>query len=223
MSLSPRAAFSLVELLVVIAVVAILAGMLMPAISMVRQTAQGARCQSNLRQLVLGAIAYSGENDGLMPQAVVPGGRTWYMDWDQCLGRYLGLQWQAAGYWRGTIFSCPAETIGYSGTGMGYAINAGLNDPTARRGWPTLAQMGKSTKIIAFADGCRIGTENPYNAGGSYVFGGYQADANSGKPEFAIDWRNHRQSANLAMADGHVEAGRFAGIPSVSIVLKSEE
>lgn len=202
---------------------AILAGMLIPAIGMVRQMANGMRCQSNLRQLVMGAVTYSEENEGLMPMAVVPDGHTWFTDWDQCLGQYMGLRWQSGGYWRGSIFACPSETSGYSGIGMGYAINGGLNDPTARRGWNVLVQMKRPSMTIAFADGCGMGVENPHDARGSYVFGGYPADANAGKPEFAIDWKNHKKTANLAMVDGHVEAGRFSGVPSAYIVMRSEE
>jgi len=56
-------AFTLVELLVVIATIAILAGMLLPALSRAKAASQSAVCQSNLKQLVLGWILYAEEND----------------------------------------------------------------------------------------------------------------------------------------------------------------
>ena len=59
-----RRAFTLLELLVVISIIAVLAALLLPAIGMVRTAAQGARCQSSLRQIGLAAMAYADDNDG---------------------------------------------------------------------------------------------------------------------------------------------------------------
>ena len=58
--------FTLIELLVVITILAILASMLMSGISLVRNAAQKVSCQSNLRQMGMAIIAYSGANEGLV-------------------------------------------------------------------------------------------------------------------------------------------------------------
>jgi prepilin-type N-terminal cleavage/methylation domain-containing protein len=60
-------AFTLLELLVVIAVIGILAAMLMPALSRAKQRAQGALCLNNGRQLMTAIHLYTGDNNDFYP------------------------------------------------------------------------------------------------------------------------------------------------------------
>ncbi len=54
-----RRAFTLVELLVVVAIIALLLGILLPALGQAKKIAQGAVCASNVRQLFLANTTYA--------------------------------------------------------------------------------------------------------------------------------------------------------------------
>ena len=64
-----RRGFTLVELLVVVGIIAMLVGILLPALNKARQSAQAVACQSNLRQIGIGFRLYAESNKGSMPSA----------------------------------------------------------------------------------------------------------------------------------------------------------
>jgi prepilin-type N-terminal cleavage/methylation domain-containing protein/prepilin-type processing-associated H-X9-DG protein len=80
---SPTArAFTLVELLVVLAIIAVLISLLMPALASARKAAVNLQCQTSLKQVVLAAIAYAESNRSVAPipyyDSAPSGERAWF-------------------------------------------------------------------------------------------------------------------------------------------------
>lgn len=77
-----RSAFTLVELLVVLAVVGLLVGLLLPAVQMVREGARRTECLNRVRQLGLGMLGHEAQR-GSLPSGIAPvsarpyGSQTW--------------------------------------------------------------------------------------------------------------------------------------------------
>jgi prepilin-type N-terminal cleavage/methylation domain-containing protein/prepilin-type processing-associated H-X9-DG protein len=73
-------AFTLVEMLVVISIIAVLIGILVPVVSKVRRSSRDISCASNMRQIVTGLISYANQNDGSFPPNSGESGQFWYLE-----------------------------------------------------------------------------------------------------------------------------------------------
>ncbi len=92
--------FTLIELLIVVAIIAILAGMLLPALNKARASGQATACRGNFATLAKALVMYSNDNqDWLMPAfSNIVGGssstgrKTWWNSQDGMLIQYTGLK-----------------------------------------------------------------------------------------------------------------------------------
>lgn len=110
--MSFRRAFTLIELLVVIAIIAILAAILFPVFAQAKESARQSACLSNLKQIGMGMMMYTGDSDGKYPSWVphlqaVNGGNTFYFPPDLQLMPYVKNE---------QIWKCPSDAQPRLGT-----------------------------------------------------------------------------------------------------------
>lgn len=86
-----RDGFTMIELLVVISIIAVLASLLLPAISTAKAMARNAQCTSNLRQMGIGIVAYASDfDDRVAPVRMYTVTYGWETHWFQLVAPYMG-------------------------------------------------------------------------------------------------------------------------------------
>lgn len=154
---SRRGAFTLLELLVVIAVIGVLATLAIVAFRRVVESAKATECSSNLRQLGAALATYLGEHEMIMP--TLKAGREKLSDEepviDNTLDRYLKTR---------DVFACPADRRWAKQTGTSYYWNVALNAQSmSSLNFLKLADETSRIPVIADKEGFHPYTETKVN------------------------------------------------------------
>jgi len=130
-----RGAFTVLELLVVIGIIALLVGVLLPALGHARLASRSIQSASNLRQLHVVLQGYSADNADLYPVTIE--GRLYQVTRDQ---------WVSFGYWQ-AYETWPGVVYDRFPTGENWEVYTSPLDASARgsqRGWPSSYEYSTS-------------------------------------------------------------------------------
>ena len=176
--------FTLVELLVVLAIIALLAALLFPVFAAARAKAHQTSCLNNLKQIELAVMMYVSDHNGTYPPACHTDG-SYSVFWQSLVLPYIQSM---------TIFVCPGDPNPFS-TGVGNLVAAssygrnfyvsGLSDTSMTRPAECLAAIDARQPIVAQRS--NIAAE--------------------------ADFCPHRGGCNLAYLDGHGARRQWTAIP----------
>ena len=229
MATNRRAAFTLIELLIVIAIIAILAALLLSSLQLAKVRAQRVQCLNNIRQLALTLQLYPDDNKSMLPDngyVLSPNAaRLWVLGSQHIMPSFFTTpeyipdpRYAEFGDYLKSVqpYRCPADHVELN-TGGGpapklrsYALNCYLNWQSPATDNPTRSDYVTFTKTSDFAhcDPSRIYTfvdTAPVNV----CYSGFVLYLGGSGLFFHRPSVEHARSGTVAFVDGHVEPHRW--------------
>ena len=182
--LGRRSAFTLVELLVVIGIIAMLISILLPALGRARAQAKSVTCRSNVKQIATAAIMYT--HDHKLYVGFAPG-----IDRKKLLYPYLRQGMNNADVEGSQVWHCPEnENVAYE---CGYGFNTKLN-------WVKITKIKRWSETVALCDSGILDTGLPGLS--TMCVPPSQTPTTS---SFRPNPRHSGKTVSVAFVDGHVE------------------
>jgi prepilin-type N-terminal cleavage/methylation domain-containing protein len=204
MKSTPQSGFTLVELLVVLAVIALLAAILLPSLTLAKLKAQRVQCAGNLHQLGIG-LQVIVANDRAYP--LLSGGTNSDSTWiNQLAIEGLGMTQSITNYLGAGVWHCPRQWItgkeNYFPLSYGYNSGGNIWHPDVDGYFGLCSDqpsqnMVKDSQVIHPADMIAIG--ELFNARIELV-----REPSEGSN--LIAYQRHQGIDNVVFCDGHVES-----------------
>lgn len=221
--------FTLIELLIVIAIIAILASMLLPALNQARERAKSTKCTSNMKQFAVAFSIYASDSGEYLPCAVTADGGRWGW-WAFQLGNAMGYHITDSDFKNRKLasgaFLCPSfnlEVAEVTGTGLYLAPGYGYNSMMQYKMGEAQANKGstgdvnvmnilKANRIVKPSEKLMVGDtidrqNNPSHAMALRIIApqafNWAAELNDADDGLNIG-RRHSKGVNMLMGDGHV-------------------
>lgn len=223
-----RSAFTLIELIVVIAIIAVLVGLLLPAVQKARSTAIRIRGQNTIKQLCLAAHNYANANGGNLPPArtIENGNVRWWFGLCDSSGKLLDItQGHLMPFMENAqaLLQSPAKSPGkvfltFDGNSGGYGYNyrylAPLYPlqppqlgpaPTPGETWLPIhiEQVASTSQTLCFATACWSTPQEHLGMQPSLIETPVMDPPSFQNP--SVHFRYFPTVANVVFLDGHVE------------------
>lgn len=208
--------FTLIELLIVIAIIALLASMLLPALKSARERAKQIQCSSNLRQAGTLINTYTADYNGSFPYGYRSNASLSIIkSWENILElEYLGMNYpQSTSEYRGRnqLWGCPSfpdGAVAWMSNGGGYNVYRGYTgNANLMTASPDHSYYRSPTKISSVASpSCNgLACDQGFNQYSLTHFRSHLWGTPSGHDEYLKSY-SHANQINMLFTDGHIEA-----------------